>query len=123
MSRRSNHAFRYPMNHDTVRTLEVLALSYVAYRALPFPLPVVPPKFTPENVGAQNRRLASKLYAQFFAWPIERSVRIPKINLGRGVWVLESSAENVTLSVRDSTRPPLLGTLTNWDKKNPQLSD
>jgi hypothetical protein len=64
------------MNHDTVRTLEVLALSYVAYRALPFPLPVVPPKFTPENVGAQNRRLASKLYAQFFAWPIERSRKI-----------------------------------------------
>jgi len=45
-------------------------------RALPFPLPVVPPRFTPLTVAAQNRKLAQQLYAQFFAWPIERSVRI-----------------------------------------------
>ena len=45
-------------------------------QALPFPLPVVPPKFTPENVGAQNRKLAQQLYAQFFSWPIERSRKI-----------------------------------------------
>lgn len=42
-------------------------------RPLPFPLPVVPPKFTPLTAAAQNRRLAQALYRQFFAWPIERS--------------------------------------------------
>lgn len=39
-------------------------------QALPFPLPVVPPRFTPLTAAAQNRRLASKLYADFFAWSI-----------------------------------------------------
>ena len=41
----------------------------MSYSALPFPLPVVPPRFSRENVGAQNRKLAQTLYAQFFAWP------------------------------------------------------
>ena len=45
-------------------------------RALPFPLPVVPPRFTPLTVAARNRQLAKKLYADFFDWPIERSRRI-----------------------------------------------
>ncbi|TSC72181.1 MAG: hypothetical protein G01um101438_684 [Parcubacteria group bacterium Gr01-1014_38] len=45
-------------------------------RALSFPLPVVPPKFTPLTAAAQNRKLAQKLYADFFAWPIERSRKI-----------------------------------------------
>jgi hypothetical protein len=45
-------------------------------KALPFPLPVVPPRFTPLTVAAQNRKLAQKLYAQFFSWPIERSRKI-----------------------------------------------
>jgi hypothetical protein len=48
----------------------------MAYSALPFPLPVVPPRFTPLTAAAQNRKLAAKLYADFFAWPIERSRRI-----------------------------------------------
>lgn len=48
----------------------------MAEQALPFPLPVVPPKFTPLTAAAQNRKLAQKLYAEFFAWPIERSRKI-----------------------------------------------
>ncbi|TSC72164.1 MAG: hypothetical protein G01um101438_667 [Parcubacteria group bacterium Gr01-1014_38] len=45
-------------------------------RPLPFPLPVVPPRFTPQTAAAQNRKLAQQLYAQFFSWPIERSRKI-----------------------------------------------
>lgn len=45
-------------------------------RALPFPLPVVPPRFTPLTAAAQNRKLAQQLYARFFSWPIERSRKI-----------------------------------------------
>lgn len=45
-------------------------------QALPFPLPVVPPRFTPLTAAARNRKLAQKLYAQFFSWPIERSRKI-----------------------------------------------
>lgn len=45
-------------------------------QALPFPLPVVPPRFTPLTAAAQNRRLAQKLYNDFFNWPIERSRKI-----------------------------------------------
>lgn len=45
-------------------------------RALPFPLPVVPPRFTPQTVAAQNRKLASELYQKFFSWPIEESRKI-----------------------------------------------
>ena len=46
------------------------------WKPLPFPLPVVPPRFTPQTAAARNRKLAQQLYAQFFSWPIERSVRI-----------------------------------------------
>lgn len=48
----------------------------MSHRTLPFPLPVVPPRFTPLTTAAQNRRLASKLYSDFFAWPIEKSRKI-----------------------------------------------
>ena len=61
---------------NAARACENISVKRMPDRPLPFPLPVVQPRFTPLTAAAQNRKLAQALYRQFFSWPIEQSRKI-----------------------------------------------
>jgi len=43
---------------------------------MPFPIPPIPPKFTPLTAAAKNRQFSKKLYNDFFSFPIRQARKI-----------------------------------------------
>lgn len=93
--------------------------SGMPWRPLPFPLPPVPPRFHKETLAQETKAFARKLFADFFAWPIERSVRILETT-PEEVWQREGERRALYVFHEAARRVPAYKDFLKKHKINPE---